>query len=57
MLALENEFTSLVVHRRPSGHYTGVSLRCERDNFQFRIERISGVHFLEEFGLIAVLCG
>ena len=41
VLAVENEFTSLVVHRRPRGHYAGVSLRCERDNFQCRIERIS----------------
>ena len=48
MLALENEFTSLVVHRRPRGHYTGVPLRSKRDNFQCRIERISGVHLLEE---------
>lgn len=46
MLALKNEFTPLVVHRRPRGHYTGVALRRNRDNFQFRIECISGVHLL-----------
>ena len=49
MFALENEFTASVVDRRPGCYYTGVSLRCERDNFQFRIERISGVHLFEEF--------
>jgi hypothetical protein len=33
VLAVEDEFTSLVVHRRPRCDYAGVSLRCERDNF------------------------
>jgi hypothetical protein len=49
VLAIENEFTSLIIHCHPRCYYAGVSLRCKRDNFQCRIERISSVHLLEEF--------
>jgi hypothetical protein len=48
VLAVENEFTSLVVYRYSRCHSAGVSLRGKRDNFQCRIERISSVHLLEE---------
>ncbi len=40
MLAVENELASLVVHRRPRYDDADVSLRCKRDNFQCRIERM-----------------
>jgi hypothetical protein len=49
MLAVENEFPALAVHRSAGCYYADVSLRCQCDNFQCRIERISSVHLFEEF--------
>src|ERR1700752_36153 len=48
MLAVENEFASLIVDRRSRRDNARVPLRSKRDDFQCRIERISSVHLLQE---------
>ncbi len=48
VLAVEHELTSLVMHRRPRGYDAGVSLRCQLNDFELRIQRVSRVHLLQE---------
>ena len=48
VLAVEHELTSLVMHRRPRGYDARVSLRCQLNDFELRIQRVSRVHLLQE---------
>ena len=48
VLAVEHELTSLVMHRRPRGYDTRVSLRCQLSDFELGIQRVSRVHLLQE---------
>ena len=48
VLAIEHELTSLVMHRRPRGYDAGVSLRCQLNDFELRIERVPRMHFFQE---------
>ena len=48
MFAVEHELTSLVMHRRPRSYDARLSLRCQLDDFELGIERVSRMHFLQE---------
>src|SRR6476659_10319412 len=48
MLAVEHELTSLGMHRRPRGYDARVSLRCQLNDFELRIQRVSRVYLLQE---------
>src|ERR1700722_13389510 len=48
MLAVEHDLTSLVMHCRPRGYDAGVSLRCQLDDFEVGIQRVPGMHLLQE---------
>ena len=48
VLAVEHELTSLVMHRRPRGYDARVSLRCQLNDFELRIQRVSRVYLLQE---------
>jgi len=48
VLAVEHELTSLVMHRRPRGYNTGVSLRCQLSDFELGIQRVPRMHFFQE---------
>src|SRR5260370_9213077 len=48
VLAVENELTSLVMHRRPRGYDARVSLRCQLDDFELGIQRVPRMHFFQE---------
>jgi hypothetical protein len=48
MLPGEHEFTALVMDPDPRRYLAAISLRGERNNLESRIERISGMYFLEK---------
>jgi hypothetical protein len=48
VLAIEHEFTSLVMHRRPRGYDARVSLRCQLSDFELGIKRVPRMHFFQE---------
>src|SRR5271157_5809305 len=48
VLAVEHELASLVMHRRPRGYDARVSLRCQLDDFELGIQRVSRMHLLQE---------
>src|SRR6476646_7369311 len=48
VLAVEHELASLVMHRCPRGYDAGVSVRCQLNDFELRIQRVSRVHLLQE---------
>jgi len=48
VLAVENELTSLVMHRRPRGYDARVSLRCQLSDFELGIQRVPRMHFFQE---------
>ena len=48
MFPREHEFTALVMDRGPRRYLAAISLRGESNNFESRIERISGMYFLEK---------
>ena len=48
MFPREHEFTALVVDCRPCRYLAAISLRDESNNFESRIERISGMYFFEK---------
>ena len=43
MLAVEDELTSLVMHRRPRGYDARVSLRCQLSDFELGIQHRSSM--------------
>src|SRR6476619_6782537 len=45
----EHEFAPLVMDSSPRGYLATISLRGESNNLKSRIERISGMYFLEKF--------
>jgi hypothetical protein len=48
VLAVEHEFISLVMHRRPRGYDACVSLLCQLSDFELRIQRVPRMHFFQE---------
>src|SRR5271154_5344006 len=48
MFPREHEFTALVMDCGPRRYLAGISLRAESNNFESRIERVSGMYFLEK---------
>ena len=44
----EHEFTALVMDCGPSRYLAAISLRGESNNLDSRIERVSGMYFLEK---------
>jgi hypothetical protein len=46
--AREHEFTALVMDCGPRRYLAAISLRGESDNLESRIERVSGMYFLEK---------
>jgi hypothetical protein len=45
---IEHEFTALVMDCGPRRYLAAISLRGERNNLESRIERVSGMYFLEK---------
>ena len=50
MLALENQITVLVMHRRFQGHDTGGALGFKVGDRQHRVDSITRIHVLQESG-------
>ena len=48
MFPREHEFTALVMDRGPRRYLAAISLRGESNNLESRIERVSGMYFLEK---------
>ena len=48
MFPREHEFTALVMDCRPRRYLAAISLRGESNNLESRIQRVSGMYFLEK---------
>ena len=48
MFPREHEFTALVMDCGPRRYLAAISLRGEGNNLESRIERVSGMYFLEK---------
>jgi hypothetical protein len=48
VLAVEHELTPLVMHRRPRGYDARASLRCQLNDFELGIQRITRMHLIQE---------
>ena len=48
MFPREHEFTALVIDCGPRRYLAAIALRAESNNLESRIERVSGMYFLEK---------